>query len=99
MSDTEQSDTGEDVNIAEKIQTPGIILVCAKKYSGKTVALKWIMEQLIEDHRFDWGYIFSETTDVNHEWDIIPKNYIRTSWHPEDLVRIFNYQMDKWTHG
>lgn len=74
---------------------PGLMLIIAKKYRGKTYLLKWVMEELVKRKAFDWGYIVSATAKATKEWNIIPEAFIRNKWDPEEFMKIYDFQMEK----
>ena len=94
----EEEDISED-ELIEDLSKPGLTIVCAQKYSGKSVLMKHLMEKLIENGTFDWGYIISQTTEVNGEWNIIPPEYIKNQWNPEDINKIYDYQKQQMKNG
>lgn len=74
-------------------------MFAAKRRSGKTVLLNYLIEECIIENIFDWGYIVSATTGITGELNIIPDDYIRSEWNPEDIKKIIKYQEEQIKNG
>lgn len=61
------------------LSTPGMFLTIAKKYSGKTHLMKYIIGALARAKRFNYGIIVSGTAETG-EWNIVPKRQIFSNW-------------------
>jgi len=85
--------------IDKVISTPCSVLVVAKRFSGKSHLLKWIVYNLIKAGKFDSILIFTQTGLANKEWDIINEDFIYENFDPEILEKLYNKQRDLWGKG
>jgi len=85
--------------IQQIFQTPCTILIVAKRFSGKSHLLKWIIYNLIKAGRFDGGMIFSQTASTSNEYDFIPEDYIHDTFDPEVLEKLFEKQKESYSKG
>jgi hypothetical protein len=67
------------LDIAKKFETPGLFLTIAKKYSGKTHLLKWMIYKIAMAGKFDYGMVVSGTAETG-EWNIVPGRQIFSTW-------------------
>lgn len=73
----------EEVDTIEWFTLPCTFLIIAKRMSGKSHLLKWMMKQFNAMGSFDFGMIISATAEANHEWDIIPKEFIISNYNEQ----------------
>lgn len=71
--------------------TPSVFLCCARKYSGKTHLIKYILYSLIQQQRFDYGLIISPTA-ANGQWNVVPAEYVHDAWDDDTITRLINKQ-------
>ncbi len=79
---------------------PATFLIIAKRYSGKTHLLKWMMSQLLAEHppsgsqphkNFDLGIIVSRTAKATGEWNILPNKYIISNYDEDIVKKLYEY--------
>lgn len=73
-------------------KNPAFYLICAKKYSGKSHLLKWLLYNFIKTKQFDYGIIISATAKVTGEWNIIPNKYIFEKYDESLIETIYEKQ-------
>lgn len=71
--------------------TPGMFLCVARKFSGKTHLIKYILYNLIQEQRFDYGLVISPTAATG-AWNIVPPEYIHEKWSDDLIQRLINKQ-------
>lgn len=80
--------TVQDIESMDWFEFPGTFLIIAKRYSGKTHLLKWIMSQIYT--KFHMGFIISKTAKATKEWNIIDDKYILDN--DESVIEgLYNY--------
>jgi len=63
-----RSSGSPDIDI---IKTPCLITFFAKKFSGKSSTMRYVLHSLIKAGRFDYGFVISPTGIFNGDWDCI----------------------------
>lgn len=74
-----------------QFSTPSVFLCVARKYSGKSHLIKYILYNLIQQQKFDYGLIISPTIS-NGQWGVVPEEYQHDSWSDEVITRLINKQ-------
>ena len=65
---------------------PQVVTTIAKPRSGKTWACMWmILKNTIDNHRFKYGIVFTQTGKWNKDLDFVPDQYIYEGYDPEVL--------------
>jgi hypothetical protein len=71
-----------------EFNTPCVFLAIAKKYSGKSHLLQWIISEHIRAGQFDYGVVISATARSNGEWNVVPSRFIYAEYQPEIIQRV-----------
>ncbi len=75
-----------------KIKTPCLMTFFAKKFSGKSSTMRYVLHSLIKDGRFDYGVVISPTGIFNGDWDCIPEQYRHSEFSEDIINNLLNLQ-------